>query len=130
MRALAVVGLALAMTMAYQIGSAQGRPWVGAPEYIGPAAVADWRVTVDRTAHTITVRGTVENRSDAALANVVVGLAASECVEAPTTPATLQPGGKATFTITLPTETNWTASAYVLADVIAPSLYVPASVRP
>src|SRR3990167_5195315 len=94
MRALAMVGAVLAVAMAYQVGSAQGPSWVGAPEYIGPAAVEDWTVSVDRVSRTLTVRGWVVNRSDAALTGIRVGIADEDTAEV-ALPGTLQPGGRA-----------------------------------
>lgn len=133
MNARVMVGMvvaALALAVAYGTGTAQGPSWVGAPEYIGPAAVTNWRVEVDRAGRVLTVTGTVENRSDAALTNVRVGIGDEDVSEVAAVPATLQPGQSGAFRASLYTGSDWTVRLYVLADVVAPSvMYVPAVVR-
>lgn len=117
-RRLAVTVIAVA-AVGVMVGQASAQPksYAGGGGMVGVAQIDDYRVTVDPAASQATITGTVVNRSNAVLTNVVVTIWDNEWIDARTMPDTLLPGKRGEFIATIGGGPNWAWQASVSADV-------------
>jgi formylmethanofuran dehydrogenase subunit C len=122
---LAVVAAVVLGVMVGHVGAQSGALVVGGTDAIGPAAISDWHTVLDMAGGTLTVYGTVQNRSNVTLSDVRVGLVGATVVDVATTPSILCPGEFGVFGATVRYGDTATVRATVTATVVSPPRFVP-----
>lgn len=119
-----IVAVVVAMALGLVSAHAQsGALVVGGTDVIGPAAVSDWHTVLDVASGTLTVYGTVQNRSNVTLTDVRVGLTGAADVAV--APSILCPGEFGVFGATVRYGETATVRATVTAGVVTVPRFVP-----